>query len=438
MIKKIWIPAWLKEHEQESFFEKFYRYIVVTGGRGSGKTYLVALYLVLQAITKPKQKILCTRQFHKSLQKSVGECLIKIIDSLNLSDQFKFTKNELKCKNGSEFLFIGFDRNRDAIKGLEGITHCWIEEADTLTRESWNLLRPTIFRTLSEQPNLFSKESYEQESSESKSQIIITMNPKYETDCLYHDFFKASHTPPLTYKKHLNWDQNPFFSKSMHYERLLCKINNPDVYKHIWEGELLQYSDAQIFKGRWFIQDFQEDPEATKYFGIDFGFSQDPLAVVRTYISGKNIYVTHEFHGKRIVNEDIYDLIKDLPDIQHSKIYGDCSKPEAIATLNRQGLFIEPSDKSAISSTYMKDCIEALRSYNIIVKPNCINLISNLNLYSYKIDERIGLVTDKIIDGNDDFIDALKYALIPVIKQLTYNIENLSLDKFQKAFNNYY
>ena len=156
---KLYLPNWLEEFELVNFFEKHYRYIMLYGGRGSGKTYLIALYLILQAISKEKQRILCTRQFQASLKKSVGACLIMIIHSLGLRKHFKITNNEFVYKpNGSEFLFKGFDRNKDTIKGYQGLTHVWIEEADSLTQESWDLLKPTVFRSSNSESKLFSKE----------------------------------------------------------------------------------------------------------------------------------------------------------------------------------------------------------------------------------------------------------------------------------------
>jgi len=186
---RLHLPSWLKEHDQPNFFEHHYSYIYLAGGRASGKTYIVALYLLLQAISKPKQKILCTRQFQESLKKSVGACLLIMIHSLGLRKYFKITNTEfVYIPNGSEFLFKGFDRNKDTIKGYQGLTHVWIEEADSLTQESWDLLRPTVFRTSEYEFSLFSEESYNEKQKESDAQIIVTMNPKYETDCLYKSF----------------------------------------------------------------------------------------------------------------------------------------------------------------------------------------------------------------------------------------------------------
>ena len=424
---RLHLPSWLNEHDQPNFFENHYSYIYLAGGRASGKTYIVALYLLLQAISKPKQKILCTRQFQESLKKSVGACLLIMIHSLGLRKHFKITNAEfVYIPNGSEFLFKGFDRNKDTIKGYQDLTHVWIEEADSLTQESWDLLRPTVFRTTQSMFALFSEESYNAKPTESKAQIIITMNPKYETDCLYKSFILDKKTPPKSYIKTLNWYQNPFFNLSMHKERLHCLKNAPAVYNHIWEGELLQNSDAQVFKGKWFIQDFEEDENAEKYFGIDFGFVH-PMAVIRCYIKDNCIYVTHEYKGVGIENHEIYDLcVQNIPGILNGKVYGDCARPDTITTLKRQGLYIKPCEKTSGDSklSYTEDSISTMRSYKIIVKPSCINMISNLQLFSFKIEPRSGKITNVLIKENDDFIDALKYAVWPVIKQRKYDYSN--------------
>jgi len=424
---RLHLPAWLKEHDQPNFFEHHYSYIYLAGGRASGKTYIVALYLLLQAISKPKQKILCTRQFQESLKKSVGACLIIMIHSLGLRKYFKITNTEfVYIPNGSEFLFKGFDRNKDTIKGYHGLTHVWIEEADSLTQESWDLLTPTVFRTTKSEFSLFSEESYNEKQKKSDAQIVITMNPKYETDCLYKSFILAKKVPANSYIKVLNWYQNPFFNLSMHKERLYCLKNAPAIYNHIWEGELLQHSDSQVFKDKWFIQDFKEDEDAEKYYGIDFGFVH-PMAVIRCYIKDNCIYVTDEYKGVGVENHEIYDLcIQNIPGIAHGKVYGDSARPDIITTLKRQGLYIKPADKTSGDSklSYTADAISTMRSYKIIVKPHCINMISNLQLFSFERDKRSEEIKDKLIKANDDFIDALKYAVWEVIKQKKYDLPN--------------
>ena len=430
------LPSWLKTHSQKNFFEKHYSYICLTGGRCSLKSYILAYYLVVQCISKPKQKILCTRQFHASLKKSVGQVLINIIEDMGLKKQFKITANEfIYIPNGSEVIFKGFDRNKDAIKGLEGLTHVWIEEADSLTKESWELIKPTVFRTSEKKAKLFSKESYDLKIEESKAQILISMNPKYETDCLYAEFIKSEKKPPNSYIKHLNWYENPFFNLSMHRERLFCLRSNPDIYKHIWEGELLQYSDAQIFKDRWYVQEFEEDKDAHKYYGIDFGFT-NPLAVIRCYVKDNYIYITDELQAHGVLNEEIYDLcVKKIPGIKTGVVYCDNARPEAIEALKRKGLYVKACNKASTSGNYVIDCIEALRSFKIIVRPSCVNTISNLTLYSKKVDERSGLVTGKIIKAHDHFIDALKYALEPVL-QNRFDSKALINEKAYSCFTN--
>ena len=139
-----------------------YRYKVIYGGRGSGKSYAVADILLITALQK-KCLIICGREFQNSIKDSVHSLLKQRIESLGFAQFFEVTRDEIRSDYiGSRFIFKGLHHNIDSIKSMAGITHLWIEEADTLSAESWKVIKPTI--------------------REEDSEIWITMNPKHKTD----------------------------------------------------------------------------------------------------------------------------------------------------------------------------------------------------------------------------------------------------------------
>ena len=121
---------------------------------------------------------------------------------------------------------------------MAGITHLWIEEADTLSAESWKVIKPTI--------------------REEDSEIWITMNPKHKTDILYREFIEPEEIATNTYRVKVNWQDNPYFPSVLKDEMERDKIRDFGLYQHIWEGECLYNSEAQVFKQKvhWNIEEF--------------------------------------------------------------------------------------------------------------------------------------------------------------------------------------
>ena len=149
------------------------RYKVAYGGRGSGKSWTVARCLLLLAL-KSRVRILCTRQLQTSIANSVHKLLSDSINLLELDNMFEITRDAIRCKNGSEFFFKGIQNNINEIKSIEGIDYCWVEEAQSVSSESWEVLIPTIRKEGSE--------------------IWITFNPDREEDATYQRFIKNN--PP--------------------------------------------------------------------------------------------------------------------------------------------------------------------------------------------------------------------------------------------------
>lgn len=372
---------------------KPYRYKVIYGGRGSGKSYAVADILLMQSLQR-KCIIICGREFQNSIKDSVHSLLKQRIEALGLSEFFEVTREEIRNDHmGSRFLFKGLRNNIDSIKSMAGITHMWIEEADTLSAESWKVIKPTI--------------------REEGSEIWITMNPKNKTDILYREFIEVKKIPANTYRVKVNWQDNPYFPGVLKDEMERDKERDYGYYRHVWEGECLEHSDAQIFKNRWEMikeKDYKEPADVHPYYGLDYGFSQSPTAGIRCYVHDNKLYISHEAVKKELdLDETTAFLEKHLPDLRKYTIYADSARPDNISFMKRRGLSIKGVEKGKGS---IEDGIDYIKTFDrIIVHENCRHTMEELTLYSFEVDNRSGDITNKIVDAHNHCIDALRYAL---------------------------
>lgn len=202
------------------------RYKVCYGGRGSGKSWGYARALLLLAVSKPT-RILCTREVQKSIRQSVHALLSDQIKAMGLGREFTILETEIRTRNGSLFSFSGLAHHTvESIKSIEGVDICWVEEAQTVSRKSWEILIPTIRKPSSE--------------------IWVTFNPMLASDDTYKRFVVNPH-PECVVRK-LNWSDNPWFPVELISEREHLKRTDMDAYRHVWEGECKMIVDGAIYK----------------------------------------------------------------------------------------------------------------------------------------------------------------------------------------------
>lgn len=372
------------------------RYKVLYGGRGSGKTHQVAEYLVVKSLLQ-KEKILCTREIQRSIKESVHAVLVSKINALGLGKYFTITENKISNITGSEFIFAGLRMNIDSIKSIEGITKCWIEEAQSVSRKSLDVLRPTI-RT-------------------KDSEIIITFNPEREQDPVWQDFI--INTPDSAYVQKVNYNDNPFFPDDLEKERKECFDKNQDDYKWIWLGELRRISDAQIFKNVYEVHEFETPKNARFYHGADWGFADDPTALVRCFIQNGCLYIDKEACEKHVELDGMPRLFNTIDTIKKWPTYGDSARPDIIKYMQRRGYHIRKCEKWPGS---IEQGIAYIRNFEkVIIHPRCTSTIDEFDKYSYKQDRNSNEILPVPEDRNNHCIDALRYALTKKIKKALDN-----------------
>jgi phage terminase large subunit len=374
-------------------FEGGYRYYVAYGGRGSAKSTSFCRRLIMLAATQPL-RILCTRQFQNSIQDSVYRLLCDSIDAMGLSAYFDIGAQSITSKCGSEFIFKGLARSITEIKSLEGIDICFVEEAQSVGDESWEILIPTIRKE--------------------NSQIWISFNPDEWSDPTYQRF--VVNPPPRSIVRKINYDQNPYFPSTLDEERRYMEQNDPESYENVWLGEPKKISQAVIFKSRVSVEEFETPANARLYYGGDFGYAEDPATLIRCFVKDKCLYIDHEAYGTGVELDDMPAFYDGVPFSRRWIIRADNSRPETISYLRRQGFRIEAAPKWPGS---IEDGIAFLKGFQrIIIHPRCPHTQEEFTKgYRWKIDRLTREILPVPVDKNNHTVDAIRYALSPLIKQ---------------------
>ena len=360
------------------------------GGRGAAKSWQVARGLLLRC-AKEQALTLCAREFQASIADSVLKLLEEQIYLLDLQDIYNVQRNYIECVNGSAFIFKGLRRNINSIKSIEGVKYCWVEEAQTVSKESWDILVPTIRME--------------------GSQIFATFNPYLETDPTYQRYIGSDEKPPIDdlYCRLVNYDSNPFFPEVLRKEMEWDKAHDYEKYLHVWEGKAIEHLESIVFKN-WRIDGHISPPDdAIIRQGADFGF-KDPSCMLRAWVDDHKrcIFVDYEAYGVEVEIDNLPDLFTKIPNAKKWLITADSSRPETISFMRHRGFKIKGTKKGKNS---VEEGVEFLKSYTIVVHPRCQHLIAELGLYKYKTDPKTDEVLPILEDKHNHCIDALRYAL---------------------------
>lgn len=190
-----------------------WRYKVLYGGRGGAKSWTIATVLIVMAAQSPI-RVLCAREFQKSLQESVYRLIADRIAELGIPG-FEVGATKITHANGSEFVFAGLRHNASGLKSFEGVDICWVEEGQTISAESWAILVPTIRRE--------------------RSEIWVSFNPELDTDLVYSEFVLTPRPDAKVCR--INWDQNPWLPETLRAEAEHLRRTNPVEFEYVWQGK---------------------------------------------------------------------------------------------------------------------------------------------------------------------------------------------------------
>jgi phage terminase large subunit len=264
------------------------RYKGAFGGRGSGKSQFFADLMMIYAVSKPGFRALCCREVQKSLKESAKRLIEIKIQERGLGKLFEVQEAQIKTPGGGLIAFAGLqDHTSESIKSYEGFDVAWIEEAQTVSERSLNLLRPTIRAPGSE--------------------IWASWNPRHRTDAV-DKMLRGDELPTGAVVVRANWSDNEWFPGELEQERLDCLRQQPDQYAHIWEGDYVT-----VAEGAYYAASLAKAREEGRISNV----AADPLMTYRAYwdIGGTgakadacSIWIA-QFIGREIRVLDYYEAV---------------------------------------------------------------------------------------------------------------------------------
>jgi len=371
------------------------RYFILTGGRGSSKSFTTTLFLTGLTFEKG-HRILFTRYTMTSAHLSIIPEFLEKIELLNNSNSFEINRTEIKNKlTNSDIVFRGIKTgsgNQTAsLKSLQGVSTWVLDEAEELIDED-------VFDTI----------DLSVRKNNTQNRVILILNPTTKEHWIYKRFFESKgvtegfngvkndvcyiHT---TYK-----DNEKNLPESYLKQIENIKINNPKKYQHKILGGWLDKADGVVFEN-WKFGEFNPDNLQTSC-GMDFGFSVDPDTLTEVAIdkTKKKIYVKEHIYKNGIKSHDLAQLIKSK--VGNKLIIADSAEPRLIEDLKHLGVNIQAVKKGTIESG-----ITRMQDYEIIVEPNSNNIAKELNNYVY-MDKG----SKMYIDDFNHAIDGIRYNVI--------------------------
>lgn len=381
-------------------FENKTRYFVITGGRGSGKSYSVNSFLLLLTY-EVGHTILFTRYTLTSAHISIIPEFVEKIELTDRHSDFNITKDEIiNLRTGSKIIFRGIKTSQGTqtanLKSIAGVTTWVLDEAEELVDE-----------------NVFDKIDFSIRSEVSENRVILILNPTVKEHFIYKRFFEEAgvNAGDNTTKKDTTYihttylDNKEYLSKSFLEQIEKIKEKQPQKYNHVILGGWLNKAEGVVFTN-WKIGTFKDTDFGG--FGQDFGFSVDPTTLVQVSIDRTNriIYAKEHFYKPNLTTSQIFEL-----NLHHATKKGytvaDNAESRLISELQSKGLNIKPVDKPKIIER-----IALMQDYELIIDPESTNLIKELNNYVWH-DRK----SETPIDKWNHALDALGYIVWDLISE---------------------
>ena len=312
--------------EFRQLFDNWWREAAIYGGRGSLKSHTVARFLLIQG-RKDRKRMACFREFQNSIAESSHQLLADLIGFYKMSE-YKVTDNAIVNRiTGTDFLFKGLHHNEQSIKSIEGIDYAWVEEAQTVSEKSLEVLTPTVRKP--------------------GSKIIYTYNRLEELDPVHKRLVVEGRPNSLIIN--VNYDvaiKNGWFPDVLRVEMEDDKEKRPALYRHKWLGEP-NTSEGRIYKDWLLIDEIPHEARLVRY-GLDFGYSIDPTVIVAIYEYNGGYIVDEIVYRKGLSNKSIADILNNL---ESAPVIADSAEPKSIDEIYSYGVNIIGAKKVGDGST---------------------------------------------------------------------------------------
>jgi phage terminase large subunit len=381
------------------------RFKVLFGGRDSAKSTSIAQMILARCMAKP-ERVLCTREVQKSIAESVHQLLSDWISRLNLGHFFTVQNNYILGANGSQIAFHGLSgQTATSIKSFEGITICWVEEAQTISKRSWDLLEPTIRAPGSE--------------------IWVSFNPDMDTDETYKRF--VTNPPADALVTQINWDDNPWRSQVLDAAREKMQREAPEDYAHIYGGACrpavegaIYFKEVSALRNGGRLCNVPYDPMLKVHVVVDLGFN-DFMALILVQRLGSEIRVIRYIEDRM---RDIPSYSQELKDLKlnFGRIYlpHDGKAKTLISANNPHGSSAEKQFQKLGWRVEIVDNIEVEQGIRktrevfprvIVDKANAVELVNRLGRYRRRVNSE-GQGSTPMHDDQSHGSDGFRYLAI--------------------------
>ncbi|MCG1856360.1 PBSX family phage terminase large subunit [Staphylococcus epidermidis] len=383
------------------------------GGGSSGKSHGVVQKVVIKALRNWQypRKILWLRKVQATISESLFEDVRSCLMSFKIWEMCRWNKtdNKVELPNGTIFIFKGLD-NPEKIKSIKGISDIVMEEASEFTLDDYTQLTLRL-----------------RERKHKDKQIYLMFNPVSKLNWVYSYFF-ASQTPLKdTLIRQSSYKDNKFLDDKTKFNLEELANRNPAYYKIYALGEFATLDKLVFPKYDIRILNKDELRQIPSYFGLDFGYINDPSAFIhiKVDLANKVIYILEEFVKRGMLNNDIAQMIKNMG--YHKEIItADSAEQKSIAEIRTHGV---DRIRAAIKG---KDSIMAgiqfLKQFDIVIDERCFKTIEEFDNYTWQKDKNTGEYINKPVDTYNHCIDALRYAITKLIfknKESQNNHNNL-------------
>lgn len=372
--------------------------LILYGGSASGKSYYIAQRIITRIIQPTNTRnFLIIRKVQKTIKDSVFALIKNIISTMGLTDYFEINKTDytLTTKSGYKILCKGLDdpekiKSITVEKGL--ITNIWIEEATELNETDFNQLQLRL-----------------RGETQERKQVIMTFNPISNLHWIKKRFFDRQDPDVYIYKT--TYKDNSFLSEDD--RKNIEKLKEVDrVYYSVYalgEWGVL----GNVVYNNWSIDNLDEirDQFNTYYYGLDFGFTNDPTAFLKVAFKDNTIYILDEHYQKQLTNDKIADMLKEKG--VETYIYCDSAEPKSIRELQNYGIQALPVKKGKDSVMHG---IQWIRQQKIVIDRRCQSFINEIQSYKYR-EDKDGNVLNQPVDSNNHLLDALRYSLESYMSQ---------------------
>lgn len=372
------------------------RFCVFYGGAGSGKSHFVAQKLLLKCL-QYKRKLLVVRKVGNTVKDSVWAMFLKllyqmpaVIKTVNKSEY------TIELINGTIMLFKGFD-DPEKIKSIEGITDIVVEEASELTEDDFDQLNLRL------------------RAACGMLQIHLMFNPVSKANWVYKRFFENG-TPEDTVIVHTTYKDNPYLPKEYVDSLLRLERTNPAYFKIYVLGDFATL-DKLVFPVKTVrLINEEETKDLPFWIGMDFGYTNDPTAITWGYcdVINKKLFITGEYDRTGMTNDVIAKTLIDLG-LSKERIVCDSAEPKSIAELRRLG--INRATPAVKGPDSVKNGIDRIQRYDIIIDERCTNTIEEFDNYTWIKDKKTGEYINEPIDTFNHHIDSIRYGTQNVMRK---------------------